>query len=136
MAYIGTYTTTHRNRRSGKPVKRYEVVWREQAKDANGLPTRATRARQESYATRQQAEVTPRPTQRREAHPNRHNALADAKKAGARTFGEYATAWLDTQRTKVTDGRLKEASFEDYQGAVQVPASAVWRQGDRGDYVA
>ncbi len=115
MAYIRTYTTAHRNRRSGKPVKRYEVVWREQAKDANGLPTRATRARQESYATRQQAEVRRDELNAAKHTPTGTTALADAKKAGARTYGEYATAWLDTQRLKVMDGKLKEASLEDYQ---------------------
>ena len=114
MAYIRTHDTAQRNRRSGKPVKRYEVVWREQATDANGLPTGASRARQESYATREQAEA-----RRDELNAAKHTAtgttaLADLRKAGARTFGEYGAAWLDTQRTKVATGALKQGTYDNY----------------------
>ena len=119
MAHIRTHNTTQRNRRSGKPVKRYEVVWREQATDANGLPTRAWRARQESYATRKQAEV-----RRDELNNAKHTAtgttaLADAKKAGELPFGHYAQGWLARQRTKVADGRLKQRTCERYEGTVR-----------------
>ena len=56
MAYIRTHNTTAK--RKGKVVKRYEVVWREPATDpATGLPTGKSRARQESYPTREAAEA-------------------------------------------------------------------------------
>jgi hypothetical protein len=53
VAYIRSYDTNQR--RKGKPVKRYEVVWREPATSPDtGLPIPGRmRARQESYATRE-----------------------------------------------------------------------------------
>ena len=114
MAYIRTHDTAQRNRRSGKPVKRYEVIWREQATDAKGLPTGASRARQESYATREQAEARRDELNAAKHTPTGTTALADLRKAGARTFGEYGAAWLDTQRTKVATGALKQGTYDNY----------------------
>ena len=119
MAHIRAHNTTQRNRRSGKPVKRYEVCWREQVTDANGLPTRAWRARQESYATREQAEARRDELNAAKHSPTGTSALADAKKAGELPFGHYAQGWLARQRTKVADGRLKQRTCERYEGTVR-----------------
>ena len=63
MAYIRSHHT--HQRRNGKPILRYEVVWRETVKDEFGRPMpvnpdfpegpKRTRARQESYSTREAA---------------------------------------------------------------------------------
>ncbi|MFD6399364.1 hypothetical protein [Nocardia sp. NPDC060249] len=45
MAYIRSYDTT--TRRNGKPVKRYEVVWREPVREEFGLPIPVDPARPE-----------------------------------------------------------------------------------------
>jgi integrase len=84
MAYIRAHVTTAK--RKGKPVRRYEVCWREPATDTNGLPTGKQRARQESYPTREAAEA-----RRDELNAAKHTlggttALADAKKAGEQPF--------------------------------------------------
>jgi hypothetical protein len=51
MAYIRAHETTQRRR--GKPVRRYEVCWREPATDVNGLPIPARmRARPYEPASR------------------------------------------------------------------------------------
>lgn len=60
MAYIRAHATTQR--KSGKPVKRYEVVWTEPVRDEFGLPIpvnparpkgrKKTSAHQESYPPR------------------------------------------------------------------------------------
>ena len=73
MAYIRTHDTAQRNRRSGKPVKRYEVVWREQATDAMGLPTGAWRSTAGELPHPQASRSQTGRTQRREAHPNGHS---------------------------------------------------------------
>ena len=120
MAHIRAHNTTQRNRRKGKPVKRYEVVWREHATDpTTGLPTGKQRSRQESYPTREAAEA-----RRDELNAAKHTAtgttaLADAKKAGELPFGHYAQGWLARQRTKVADGRLKLRTCERYEGTVR-----------------
>jgi integrase len=111
MAYIRSYETTAK--RKGKPVKRYEVVWREPYPTQPGK----VRARQESFATRELAEA------RRDALNNaKHSvggtaALADAKKAGARLFGEYATSWLDVLAMRVADAddKLKATTAAKYK---------------------
>ncbi|WP_457135490.1 tyrosine-type recombinase/integrase [Mycobacteroides abscessus] len=109
MAYIRTHET--KQRRKGKAVKRYEVVWREQHPTQ---PTK-TRARQETYPTREQAEA------RRDALNNaKHTvggttALADAKKAGEQPFGYYARSWLDAQSAAVSNGDIKSVTAAKYQ---------------------
>jgi integrase len=114
MAYIRAHDTTAK--RKGKPVRRYEVVWREPATDANGLPNGKTRARQESYPTREAAEA-----RRDELNAAKHTlggttALADAKVKAARTFADYGAEWLAAQQLKVANGRLKQGSYDSYSG--------------------
>ncbi|WP_280484310.1 tyrosine-type recombinase/integrase [Nocardia cyriacigeorgica] len=126
MAYIRSYDTTAR--RNGKPVKRYEVVWREPVRDEYGLPVpvdpakpngrKKTRACQESYPTREAAEA-----RRDELNAARHStgtaALAQARKAGDLPFGYYARAWLDSLQLKVSQGRMKQRTLDDYDKYLQ-----------------
>lgn len=113
MAYIRAYDT--KQKRKGKTLKRYEVCWREPATDPlTGLPTGKQRARQESFPTREAAEA-----RRDELNHAKHGvggtaALADAKKAGQLTFAHYAAAWLDQQAVKVSQGKLKERTADEY----------------------
>src|SRR4051794_25792148 len=111
MAYIRAHETTAK--RKGKLVKRYEVCWRE----AHPTQPGRHRARQESFATREAAEA------RRDALNNaKHSlggtaSLADAKKAGARLFGEYAASWLDVLAVRVADAddELKATTAGKYR---------------------
>src|SRR5258705_10203129 len=118
MAYIRSYDT--KQRRKGKPVKRYEVCWREPATDpTTGLPTGKMRARQESYPTRELAEA-----RRDELNNAKHNvggtaALADAKKAGQVPFAHYAAGFIARQRSKVAAGKLKSRTCERYEGTIK-----------------
>jgi integrase len=111
MAYIRSYDTTQK--RNGKALKRYEVVWRELMRDDFGVPTGNTRARQESYPTREAAEA-----RRDELNAARHttgtSALAEQRKAGELPFGYYARGWLDAQALKVTQGKLKQRTVDEY----------------------
>jgi integrase len=117
MAHIRTYETTER--RKGKPVRVYRVVWREPVRDKFGLPTTQTRARQENYPTREAAEA-----RRDELNAARHttgtSALAEQRKAGEQPFGYYARAWLDAQRVKVASGRVKAATVDGYAARLGV----------------
>jgi hypothetical protein len=112
MAYIRTHET--QQRRKGKAVKRYEVIWREPATDpSTGLPTGRMRARQESYATSEAAQA------RRDAlnaarHTTGTTALGDQRKAGAIPLANYAQGWLAVQNTKVATGAMKPATYEHY----------------------
>lgn len=107
MAYIRAHDTTQK--RKGKTAKRYEVVWREPHPVTGKL-----RARQESFTTREAAEV------RRDAlNAAKHTvggtaALADAKKAGAAPLCDYAASWLDAQAVHVANGDLKAATAAKY----------------------
>lgn len=111
MAYIRSYDTTQK--RKGKTVKRYEVVWREPLRDAFGLPTGNVRSRQESYPSREAAEA-----RRDELNAAKHSrgtgVLADAKKAGELPFGYYAQGWLGAQSVKVAQGKLKQRTVDEY----------------------
>jgi hypothetical protein len=104
MAHIRTYETTER--RKGKSVRVYRVVWREPVRDKYGLPTTKMRARQENYSAREAAEA-----RRDELNAARHttgtSALAEQRKAGEQPFGHYARAWLEAQRVKVASGKVK-----------------------------
>lgn len=111
MAYIRSYDTTQK--RKGKIVKRYEVVWREPQRDAFGLPTGGVRSRQESYPTREVAEAR-RDELNAAKHTSGTGVLADAKKAGELPFGYYAQGWLDAQSVKVAQGKLKGRTAEEY----------------------
>lgn len=109
MAYIRSYDT--KQKRKGKPVKRYEVCWRESHPTLPGKH----RARQESFTTREAAEA-----RRDELNNAKHSvggtaALADAKKAGALPFGYYAESWLDAQSAAVGNGELKAATAVKYR---------------------
>jgi integrase len=111
MAYIRSYETTAK--RKGKPVKRHEVVWREPHPTQPGK----MRSRQESFTTREAAEA-----RRDELNAAKHSVggtttLADAKKAGALPFGDYAASWLDRLVTRVADPEdtLKAATATKYK---------------------
>jgi integrase len=111
MAYVRAHET--KQKRNGKALKRYEVVWRELVRDDFGLPTGTTRARQESYPTRGAAEA-----RRDELNAARHTtgttALATQRKAGELPFGYYARGWLDAQALKVAQGKLKQRTVDEY----------------------
>lgn len=117
MAHIRTYETAER--RKGKPVRVYRVVWREPVRDKFGLPTAKTRARQENYPTREAAEA-----RRDELNAARHttgtSALAEQRKAGEQPFGYYARAWLDAQRVKVASGKVKADTVDGYERRLAV----------------
>ena len=95
-------------------------AWREPATDTNGLPIPGkTRARQESYPTREAAEA-----RRDELNNAKHNvggtaALADAKKAGELPFAHYAEGFIARQRSKVAAGKLKSRTCERYEGTIK-----------------
>lgn len=120
MAYIRTHETAAR--RKGKPVKRYVVCWREPVRDAFGLPVpldadrpngpKQLRSRQESYPTREAAEVR-RDELNAAKHTGTTGTLADQKKAGDLPFGHYAQAWLESLRVRVANGKLKQGTYEE-----------------------
>lgn len=129
MAYIRTHETTER--RKGKPVKTYAVVWREPERDAFGLPIpvnpdhpdgpKRMRARRETYRSREAAEA-----RRDELNAARHttgtSALAEQRKAGDLPFGYYARAWLDSQRVKAASGKVKADTVDGYERRLAVYA--------------
>lgn len=122
MAYIRTHDT--QQRRDGKVVKRYEVVWREPVRDSFGVPVpryparpdgpQKTSTRAERFDTRDDAEA-----RRDELNAARHTSgtasLADQRKAGELPFGHYARAWLDAQQVRVASGKLKATSLAEYK---------------------
>jgi len=112
MAYIRSHETSARRR--GKPVKRFEVCWREPAMDPLTrllIPGRS-RARQESYSTREAAEA-----RRDELNAARHlgatTGLTEARKLGSQPFGDWATAWLASLQLRVDSGNLKQRTQDD-----------------------
>ncbi|RIT14287.1 site-specific integrase, partial [Mycobacteroides abscessus] len=111
MAYVRPYET--KQKRNGKPIRTYAVVWREPVRDDFGLPTGATRARRETYPTREAAEA-----RRDELNAARHttgtSALAEQRKAGELPFGFYARGWLEAQGLKVAQGKLKQGTVDEY----------------------
>jgi len=111
MAYVRAHET--KQKRNGKALKRYEVVWREPVRDSFGLSTGKTRARQETHPTREAAEA-----RRDELNAARHTtgttALAEQRKAGELPFGYYARGWLDAQALKVAQGKLKQRTVDEY----------------------
>jgi integrase len=129
MAYVRTHET--KQKRNGKPVKTYAVVWREPARDQFGLPIPVNpdhpdgpsqmRARRETYPTREAAEE-----RRDELNAARHrsgtSALADQRKAGDLPFGHYARAWLDSQRVKAASGKIKTDTVDGYEKRLAVYA--------------
>jgi len=119
MAYVRAHET--KQKRNGKVLKRYEVVWREPVRDDFGLPTGQTRARQETCATREAAEA-----RRDELNAARHttgtSTLAEQRKAGELPFGYYARGWLDSQRIKVASGKVKADTVNKYAERLAVYA--------------
>lgn len=121
MAYIKAIETSQKL--SGKPVKRYAVIWREPVRDNFGLPVpenpdhpdgpKRMRNRSERYPTRETAQARVD-----ELNASKHttgtSALADAKKAGQLPFGYYARGWLDQQAVKVSQGKLKARTADEY----------------------
>lgn len=126
MAYIRAHDTTAR--RKGKAVKRYEVVFTEFVRDPMGLPIpvdpakpsgkKKTRARQESFGTREFGEA-----RRDELNAARQTlgtaSLADKRKAGDLPFGYYADGWLKSMDVKVSRGALKETTAAEYRRSLR-----------------
>lgn len=119
MAYVRAHET--RQKRNGKPIRTYAVVWREPVRYSFGLPTGNTAARQETYSTRDAAEA-----RRDELNAARHtvgtSALADQRKAGELPFGYFARGWLDAQALKVASGRVKTDTVDKYAKRLAVYA--------------
>lgn len=112
MAYVRAHET--KQRRNGKVVKTYAVVWREPVRDEFGLPTGPTRARRETYPTRDAAEA-----RRDELNAAKHthagtSALAEQRAKGEQPFGFYARAWLDAQAVRVASGKVKQRTVDEY----------------------
>lgn len=122
MAYIRAHETSQK--RKGRVVKRYEVVWREPVRDDYGLPVveangkTKMRSRQESFATREDAEAR-RDELNAAKHSGQASALAEQKKAGDLPFGYYAQAWIESQQVKVAQGRLKQRTLNGYGQVVR-----------------
>jgi integrase len=112
MAYIRAHETSQK--RKGRAVKRYEVVWREPVRDDFGLPVALpggktkTRARQESFATREDAEAR-RDELNAAKHTGQTSALAEQKKAGDLPLGHFARELFDSMRGTVKPRTLSEA---------------------------
>ncbi|MGV0715907.1 hypothetical protein ABQE93_10920 [Mycolicibacterium sp. XJ662] len=110
-------------KRNGKPVKSYAVIWREPVHDDFGLPVpedaahpdgpKKMRNRSERYPTRPAAQA--RVDELNAAkHTTRTSALAEQRKAGELSFGFYARGWLDEQAVKVSQGKLKARTADEY----------------------
>jgi integrase len=123
MAYVRSYTT--KQRKNGKPAKTYQVIWREQARDAKtGLPIPGQkRTRSEAYPTSEQAhERRDELNAAKHAGSNAVNSLAAQRKAGQLTFAHYAQAWLTSQQIKAASGKVKQATITGYQARLAVYA--------------
>jgi integrase len=55
-------------------------------------------------------------------HTNTASALADQRKAGKLTFGQYARAWLAAQQVRVASGNLKADTVNGYEQRLAVYA--------------
>lgn len=117
MAYIKAHDT--KQKRKGKTMKRYEVVWREPHP-----VTGKTRFRQETYPTRELAEQ-----RRDELNAAKHtvggtSALADAKVAGGKPFAHYAQAHLTALRVRAASGggKLRADTVDGYAARLAVYA--------------
>ena len=113
IAYIRAHST--RRKRNGKQVKTYAVVFREPVTDSTGLPTRALRSRQESYATREQAQERCDELNNAKHSIGGPTALADQRRLAAMPYGHYAAGWLAEQRRRVAEGTLKQGTYDNYQ---------------------
>jgi integrase len=121
MAYVRAHET--KQKRNGKPVKTYAVVWREPVRDEFGLPIpvnpdhpdgpKQMRAQRETYTTREAAEAR-RDELNAAGHTIGTSALAEQRKSGDLPFGHYAHGWLDAQAVKVSQGKLKQRTVDEY----------------------
>ncbi|BDH56577.1 tyrosine-type recombinase/integrase [Tsukamurella sp. PLM1] len=119
MAYIRAHETT--TKRKGRPVKRYEVVWREPIRDEFGLPILDARgkpklrSRQESHPTREAAEAR-RDELNNAKHSGTVSQLADQRMAGSKPLGHYAQEFFKSQQGTVKPGSiaLSEAIYRRY----------------------
>lgn len=130
MAYIRAHSTT--TKRNGRVVKRYEVVWTEPVRDERGLavPVVATkpegrkkqRSRQQSFATREAAEV------------RRDELNAERRQPGGiavprdQLFAHAAEAWLASR----TD--LKPRTRGEYENLLKPKTRA--RKDSNGNSTA
>ncbi|MDL9935480.1 tyrosine-type recombinase/integrase [Gordonia sp. ABSL1-1] len=112
MAYIRAHETSQK--RKGRVVKRYEVVWRDPVRDDFGLPVQENgktkmRSRQESFGTREDAEA-----RRDELNLARHTntgtyALAQQRKAADLPFGHFARELFESMQGTVKPRTVTEA---------------------------
>ncbi|MDZ7913636.1 MAG: site-specific integrase [Rhodococcus sp. (in: high G+C Gram-positive bacteria)] len=109
-------------------MKTYKVIWKEVERDSYGLPIpvdpanpegrKRTRNRQESFPTREVAEAR-RDELNAAKHTGQTSSLADQRKAGDLPFGYYAQAWIESQQVKVSQGRLKQRTLDDYENVLK-----------------
>jgi integrase len=127
MAYLRAHET--KQKRNGKPVKTYAVVWREPVRDEFGLPIpvnpdhpdgpKQMRAQRETYTTREAAEAR-RDELNAAGHTIGTSALAEQRKAGDLPFGYFARVWLDSQRVKAASGKVKADTVDGYEKRLAV----------------
>lgn len=112
MAKVNRIVT--RDRRNGKSVPKWRVVWREPVRDEFGVQIRGKyRNRSKDYASYAEAEA-----RKDELNAARHTigttALTEQRKAGELPLGYYARAWLDEQTTRVASGKVKQRTVDEY----------------------
>lgn len=108
MAYVRAHDTKQTAR--GRIVKRYEVVYRAKVRTDDGRVV--TRLRQETHPTKAAAEA-----RAAELNARKHRRAIDPSEArarGNRTFDDWASDWLDSQRLRVADGALKQRTVDGY----------------------
>ena len=103
-----------RQRKDGKLVVKYRVLWREPMRDEYGIQCKGKyRTRSETYA-----DYTAAQARADELNAARHttgtSALGEQRKAGEQPLGYYARAWLDVQAVKVSQGKLKQRTVDEY----------------------
>lgn len=116
MAYIRAHETNQR--RKGKALKRYEVVWTEPVRDAMGLPVpvdptnpngkKRQRSRQESYSTREDAEERRDQLNAARRTSTGTATLADQRRAGDLPLGHYAREFIESMRGTVKPRTVRE----------------------------
>lgn len=105
MAYVRRHET-----KRGTAKYRYEVVYRVKVRTDDGLAV--TRLRQETHPTKAAADA-----RAAELNARKHRRAVDpaeARKRGNRTFGQWASDWLDSQHLRVAGGFLKEVTVTGY----------------------
>ena len=122
MAYVRAHET--KQKRNGKPVKTYAIVWRESVRDEFGLPIpinadnpdgpKQLRARRETYPTREAAEARRDELNAAKHGPGGTGALAEQRARGEQLFCFYARGWLDAQQVRVASGKVKQRTLDEY----------------------